>query len=66
MDITIDNISTFRKFNLFAIMTVVEKFIKLKKIKRKRKHGFRKRQSSHSGRKVLKRRILSKRRRVTV
>ena len=35
----------------------MEKTIKLKKLKRKRKHGFLKRTSTHSGSKVVKRRI---------
>lgn len=34
----------------------MEKLIKIKKVKRKRKHGFLSRQSSHGGKKVLKRR----------
>ncbi|HKC14816.1 MAG TPA: 50S ribosomal protein L34 [Patescibacteria group bacterium] len=34
----------------------MEKFIKLKKLKGKRKHGFRKRMTTRSGRDVLKRR----------
>ncbi len=39
----------------------MEKLIKLKKIKRKRKHGFLARSKSHNGRKVLKRRRAKKR-----
>ncbi|MBI2613945.1 MAG: 50S ribosomal protein L34 [Candidatus Levybacteria bacterium] len=34
----------------------MEKFVTLKKVKRKRKHGFRHRMRSHNGQKVLKRR----------
>lgn len=34
----------------------MEKFIKLKKLKRKRKHGFRARSKTRTGRKVIKRR----------
>ncbi|MDP3987613.1 MAG: 50S ribosomal protein L34 [Candidatus Levybacteria bacterium] len=44
----------------------MEKSIKIKKVKRKRKHGFLARMSSHGGRKVIRRRVLKKRRRVTV
>lgn len=44
----------------------MEKTIKLKKIKRKRKHGFLKRSESHSGRKVIKRRKQKGRKRITV
>jgi len=32
------------------------KFVKLKKVKRKRKHGFRVRMKTHDGQKVVKRR----------
>ncbi len=39
----------------------MEKLVKLKKIKRKRKHGFLARSKSHNGRKVLKRRRDNKR-----
>jgi large subunit ribosomal protein L34 len=34
----------------------MEKIVKLKKVKRQRKHGFRAKSATHSGRKVLKRR----------
>lgn len=42
--------------DIFAILTVMEKHIKLKKVKRARKHGFLSRMSTHSGQKVIKRR----------
>jgi len=44
----------------------MEKFIKLKKKKRQRKHGFLSRSSSFSGKKVLKRRRLRKRGSLTI
>ncbi|EKD86299.1 MAG: hypothetical protein ACD_37C00366G0003 [uncultured bacterium] len=44
----------------------MEKFIKLKKIKRARKHGFLERSKTLGGRKVLKRRRQSKREKLTV
>ncbi len=50
----------------FAIIGYVEKSIKLKKLKRKRKHGFLTRVSSHGGKKVLRRRKQKGRKRMTV
>lgn len=44
----------------------MEKSIKLKKVKRKRKHGFLKRMSSHSGEKTLRRRRLKGRKKLTL
>jgi len=44
----------------------VEKFRKLKKVKRQRKHGFLQRAKTHGGRKVLKKRRAVKRKKLTV
>lgn len=44
----------------------MERLTKPKKIKRKRKHGFLERAKSHSGKKVLKRRIKKGRKRLAV
>jgi len=44
----------------------MHKFIKLKKIKRKRKHGFFKRASFRGGQKVLKRRREKRRKRLAI
>jgi len=45
---------------------IMHKFVKLQKAKRKRKHGFLKRASFGSGRKILKRRKDKKRKRLGV
>ncbi|MCL5970896.1 MAG: 50S ribosomal protein L34 [Patescibacteria group bacterium] len=44
----------------------MEKFRKLKKLKRKGKHGFLQRTKSSGGKKVLKRRRLKRRKKLTV
>jgi ribosomal protein L34 len=44
----------------------MEKLRKLKKLKRKRKHGFLSRTKTNGGKKVLKRRIAKKRKKLTV
>ena len=46
--------------------THMEKLVKLKKLKRKRKHGFLSRIHSHTGRKVIARRREKKRKRIAV
>jgi ribosomal protein L34 len=42
----------------------MEKLTKLKKVKRKRKHGFLTRMGSHGGKKILKRRRLKQRKKL--
>jgi large subunit ribosomal protein L34 len=44
----------------------MEKFVKLQKVKRKRKHGFLSRMKSHGGQKVIKRRRDEGRKRLAV
>ena len=44
----------------------MEKFIKAKKGKRAKKHGFLERTKTHGGRKVLKKRRLAKRKSLTI
>ncbi|MBI2028652.1 MAG: 50S ribosomal protein L34 [Candidatus Levybacteria bacterium] len=44
----------------------MEKFVKLKKVKRKRKHGFLVKMRSHGGQKTLKRRRLKRRGKVSI
>ncbi len=44
----------------------MEKFVTLKKVKRKRKHGFLSRAADHGGSKVLKRRREKGRKRLTI
>jgi len=44
----------------------MEKFVKLKKLKRKRKHGFLSRAGKHTGRNIIKRRRAKKRKKINV
>lgn len=44
----------------------MEKFITIKKVKRKRKHGFLSRIASHGGRKVIARRMAKGRQRLAI
>jgi large subunit ribosomal protein L34 len=47
-------------------LPIMEKHIKLKKVRRKRKHGFLAKMDTHGGKKVLKRRRDKKRERLSV
>ncbi|MBI2443160.1 MAG: 50S ribosomal protein L34 [Candidatus Levybacteria bacterium] len=44
----------------------MEKFVTLKKVRRKRKHGFLAKMKTHTGRKVLKRRMTKRRKRLAL
>jgi large subunit ribosomal protein L34 len=54
--IQLDLFYSFQSLAFFVILSFMEKFITLKKAKRKRKHGFLVRMRSHGGQKVLERR----------
>lgn len=58
--------SAFQNNRNLLYLKLMEKSIKLKKIKRKRKHGFFERSRSHGGQKVLKNRRAKKRKTLTV
>ncbi len=65
-------VMTYLKFNcqlflnLLYSLSVMEKLVKLKKVKRARKHGFLSRMASHGGQKVLKRRRAKNRNTLTI
>jgi ribosomal protein L34 len=42
----------------------MEKLVKAKKLKRKRKHGFLSRSKTHTGKKIIKRRMAKRRRKL--
>ena len=54
------------KAKLGIIVSMEKMTLKIKKVKRKRKHGFLKRMDSHGGKKVIKRRTQKGRKRITV
>ena len=56
----------FKNNLILLYCDVMEKSIKLKKAKRGRKHGFLKRSKTNSGKKVLKRRRLAGRKKLSI
>ncbi len=58
--------NTFKNSRILLYLKTMEKYRKLKKVKRKRKHGFLQRAKTHGGQKVLKKRRAVKRNKLTV
>ena len=65
-DVKVDKTVSILKSFEFWYTKVMEKLRTMKKKKRARKHGFLKRSKANSGKKVLKRRRLAKRKGLTV
>ncbi len=55
-----------KKHGFWYTSSMEKSRLKIKKVKRKRKHGFLKRNESHGGKKVLKRRKAKGRKKLTV
>lgn len=64
--IQLDLFYSFCCVGFFAIILVMEKFVTLKKVKRKRKHGFLVRMKTHGGQKVIKKRRSKKRAKLSI
>lgn len=62
----VDNSFEFTEQSFSGILILMEKFVTLQKVRRKRKHGFLQKMSTHGGTKVIKRRMTKKRKRLTV
>ncbi len=59
-------ITSCQEGNAYGILPSMERLTKLKKVKRKRKHGFLVKMRSHGGKKVIKRRRAEGRKRLAV